>query len=207
MKLAEIAVALIITTLGTNFAGYYSVSSPYLGDPLLAAGSWAALSTYHYVITSRGFRLRLTPFSFAWVCLIALPLALMLLSDRSFDRSAWFYEIFVIVKLIFGIFAGGNKSLHLGIAGGAMGVVFVCAGLNLIEHFLYPDTWSTATGRSAGWLLNPNLSAAALTGYAIIYIFAVPVHSASSTSPFCWQQQRERSRLLAAPVTFWWSWL
>lgn len=172
--IANIAVAFVIAVLGTNIAGYYSSSAPYLGVVLVAATALAAVSTFHHAATSLGFGLRLNLYSFAWLLLVSLPLMLMLWSDHDFDRSGWLSQIFTCVSFLLGLFAGGNKKLHLGLAAGALAVVFICAGLNLIEHFLYPDTWSTAPGRSAGWHVNPNISAAALTGYTILYMFTRP---------------------------------
>lgn len=169
--IANVAVAFIVCALGTNVAGYYSVSSPYLGLVEVVAGAWIAVSIFRFASTQRGLRLKFGPYLFFWLILIGSPMVVMILGDRTFDAQAWWNQLFSVVSFLFGVVAGGNPASRKGVAAGAVSVVLVCAMLNFIEQFLHPNLWSTAPGRSAGWLLNPNISAAAIAGYTIIYMF------------------------------------
>ncbi len=105
-----------------------------------------------------------------WTVLVAAPLPYMLFSDRTFERGEWTSQIFATLVFCTGVLLGVDRRRHGIVACGALVTAVISSSLNVYELFVKSNVWSTAPGRSAGWYVNPNLSAADICLYGSIYI-------------------------------------
>ena len=96
--------------------------------------------------------------------MLILPIVLMLLSDRSFERG--FYtsclaaaSVFVVASVL-----ARRPDFERTTAWAAFAIVVFGTTLNLYELVVENNLWSNAPGRSAGFYVNPNISGEALLG-------------------------------------------
>jgi O-Antigen ligase len=152
-----------LVVIGSNGAQYYSQEAPYQGAIILAGTAYFLIVFCRKLLGLVFFKDYLLV-----VSIFALPLLLMLLSDRSFDRGAYTSQISVL--LVFAVASvlavQADFDLSLSIAGFV--IVAVGAALNLYELLVANNTWSISPGRSGGFYVNPNLSSEALLGYGLI---------------------------------------
>jgi hypothetical protein len=155
-----------LVLLGTNVAQYYSEDAPFLGAVILGG------FTYFVLISFRQFNSALLMPDFLLILFLGfvLPILLMTISDRSFDRGAYTSQIGTAMTLVttyvIALRQGQTRVLEIS----AFMIVAIAASLNIYEVFVENNVWSLSPGRSAGFYVNPNISAEALVGYAYIYI-------------------------------------
>jgi hypothetical protein len=94
----------------------------------------------------------------------------MLFSSRNFKRNDWISHIFYVVVYLTGLLMSTDKELKPSIRYAALSIVTLAVSFNLYELLLANNTWSIAPGRSAGYYVNPNISAGALVGYGAFFI-------------------------------------
>ena len=104
--------------------------------------------------------------------MFVVPILLMLLSDRSFDRGAYTSQISVVLIFVVASVLALRADLDRTLAIAAFVIVAVGAALNLYELFVENNVWSIAPGRSAGFYGNPNVSGQALLGYGLVFLTA-----------------------------------
>ncbi len=155
-----------IITMGTNLAGYYSETVAFQGSIAVVG-----LAFLGYALWPNRHR-ALSPDSIAWVAFLAMPLVFMIFSENTFARGAWTSQIIVIMIYLAAAFVASAPNLRsfAGLAAGL--VVIVLSATNLFEFLVVPNTWSISTGRAAGFLVNPNVSAATLVGYAALFLMS-----------------------------------
>ena len=145
----------------------YSQEAPYQAAVILAG-------TAYFVFVFQRELLRLVFFKdyLLVLSIFVLPLLLMLLSDRSFERNAYTSDIAVLLVFVVATVLALRTELNRTLAIAAFAIVAVGAALNLYELFLQNNVWSIAPGRSAGFYVNPNYSSQALLGYGLIFLTA-----------------------------------
>lgn len=156
-----------LVVIGTNVAGYYSESEPYLGAVILAGAAYFLLAFPSEI-------LRLVSFAdyLLVLAILLVPILLMLDSDRTFERGEYTSilataSVFVVASVL-----ALRPELNRTVALAAFTIVLVGTALNLYELFVQNNLWSVAPGRSAGFYLNPNISGEALVGYALVFLVA-----------------------------------
>lgn len=156
-----------LVIIGTNVAGYYSEAAAYQGAVVLAG------ATYFVFVFQRQL-LRLVFFQDYLLVLgiLVVPILLMLLSDRSFERGAYTSQITVASIFVVASVLALRPELNRTLAIAAFVIVAVGTALNLYELFVESNVWSTAPGRSAGFYVNPNISSEALLGYGLAFLTA-----------------------------------
>jgi O-antigen ligase len=154
-----------LVVVGTNVAAHYSMAGPWQGVVLLAGAAWV-LAAFHREV------LRLV-FSGDWVLVLAVlgtPVLAMLVSDRAFERGDYTSQIGVVLAFVVASALAMRPSLERTLALAALCIVAVAASLDLYELFVENNLWSVAPGRSAGFYVNPNVSAEALVGYGLVFL-------------------------------------
>jgi O-antigen ligase len=156
-----------LVIIGSNVAHYYSEAAAYQGAVVLAG------ATYFVFVFQRQL-LRLVFFQDYILVLVILvvPILLMLLSDRSFERGAYTSQITVASVFVVASVLALRPELNRTLAIAAFVIVAVGTALNLYELFVESNVWSIAAGRSAGFYVNPNLSSEALLGYGLAFLTA-----------------------------------
>jgi O-antigen ligase len=154
-----------VAIIGTNVAAYYSEVSPYESAVILAGAAY-----FLFVFRAELARLIVFADFLLALAILVIPILLMLLSDRSFERGT--YTSLMATALVFVIAAvlAVRRELTAPLAFAAFSIVAVGATLNLYELFVENNVWSAAPGRSAGFYLNPNISAEALVGYGLAFL-------------------------------------
>jgi hypothetical protein len=158
-----------LVIIGTNVAGYYSEATPYQGAVILAGAA------YFLFVFRRQF-LRLIFFNdyLLALAILVVPILLMLLSDRSFERGAYTSQIAVASTFVVASVLALRPELSRTLAIAAFAIVAVGAALNLYELLVQNNVWSVAPGRSAGFYVNPNISGEALVGYGLAFLLVRP---------------------------------
>jgi O-antigen ligase len=156
-----------LVSIGTNAANYYSGEAPYQGAVILAGAVY-----FLFVFQRDLLRLVLYKDYLLVLSMFVLPLLLMLLSDRSFDRGAYISQIgnslVFLVASVLALQADLDRPLTIA----TFVIVAVGASLNLYELFIANNAFSGAPGRSAGFYGNPNFSSESLLGYGLICLTA-----------------------------------
>jgi hypothetical protein len=154
-----------LVIIGTNVAGYYSEAAPYQGAVILAGAGY-------FLFVFRGQLLRLIFFNeyLLVLAILVVPILLMLISDRSFERGAYTSQIAVASTFVVASVLALRPELSRTVAIAAFAIVAVGAALNLYELFVQNNVWSIAPGRSAGFYVNPNISSEALVGYGLVFL-------------------------------------
>jgi hypothetical protein len=154
-----------LVAIGTNVAGYYSESVPFQGAIILMGAAY-------FLFVFRGDLLRLIFFNdyLLALAILVVPILLMLLSDRSFERGAYTSQMAVASTFVVASVLGVRLELGRTLAIAAFAIVAVGAALNLYELFVQNNVWSVAPGRSAGFYVNPNISGEALVGYGLAFL-------------------------------------
>jgi len=156
-----------LAIIGTNVAQQYSVTAAYQGSITLAGVAYVLLSFRSELLRL----LRFTDFRLVAAVLV-VPILMMLTSDRTFERTEYTSQIAVsLIFVVASVFAS-RAELSRALTISAFVIVLVAVTLNLYELFVRNNTWSTAPGRSAGFYVNPNFSAEAILGYALMFLLS-----------------------------------
>jgi O-antigen ligase len=148
--------------LGTAwFAICFVDAGNYMAD-LLAAPVFAlfVLGTLIYLLAFRPQLVQMVFFnapSLVWTFSYLTPLVLMFLSETEFERSEITSAVTVFAAVV--ISAALAYAQARWVRNGAFVAFCIAVLLNLFE-VVAPNTFSTSPGRSAGFYINPNLSAA-----------------------------------------------
>ena len=163
-----------LVAIGSNGAEHHSQEFPYQGAVILAGAAY-------FVFVFRRELLGLVFFKdyLLVLSMFVLPLLLMLLSDRSFERAAYTSQISVLLVFVVASVLAVQADLDRTLAIAAFVIVAVGAVLNLYELLVSNNTWSIAPGRSGGFYVNPNLSSEALLGYGLAFLTARTVKKLS----------------------------
>jgi len=156
-----------LVIIGTNVAGYYSEVTPYQGAAVLAGAAY-------FLFIFRRELLRLVFFAdyLLVLAILVVPILLMLGSDRTFERSDYTSQVATALVFVVASVLALRPELNRTLALAAFAIVVVGTAQNLYELFLENNVWSTAPGRSAGFHINPNISAEAMIGYGLVFILA-----------------------------------
>lgn len=155
--------------IGSNALTYYSAQYRLAGRTILLVGLWFAIRAVSSRQGHDAFIRLLRIDVLLWMLLVALPLLFMLFADRSFIHSDWTNQIACIALFAIGLLIGNRPELGGALALAAFGIVVVSAAMNVYELLVQNNAWSVAPGRSAGWYVNPNISAATLALYGIVF--------------------------------------
>ncbi len=158
-----ILIILFVALIGTNFENYYSEDAPISGIIVLSLFCLATITSFK--------SLKLDINLVLWCLLVLSPLALMSLSNRTFSHGVWASELSTVLVFFSGVFLGSNAQQYKPILFASLSVILCDAFLNFYELFIENNVWSIASGRSAGWYVNPNLSAANICLFSILYFF------------------------------------
>lgn len=155
--------------IGTNVAEYYSKTTAYQSAAILAGAAY-------FLLVFRNELLRLIFFKdyLLVLAILVVPILLMLSSDRSFERGVYTSQIVVALVFVVASVLALRAELNRSLAIAAFAIVTVAAALNLYELFVENNIWSISPGRSAGFYINPNISAEALVGYGLFFLLARP---------------------------------
>lgn len=157
-----------LVVIGTNVAQVYSDEEWHYQGWTILVGALYFLFVYQVqflrLLLSKDFQLVLL--------LLALPILLMLLSDRSFDRGDYTSQISIVLVFVVASMIALRDDFDHALAMTAFVIVAIGTALNLYELFVENNVWSNAPGRSAGFYRNPNISGEALVGYAMIFMLA-----------------------------------
>lgn len=153
--------------IGTNVAGFYSQATPFQGAAILGGAGY-----FLYVFRRDLLRLVFFKDYLLALGLLVVPALLMLLSDRSFERGAYTSQVAVALTFVIASVLGVRPELNRSLTIAAFVIVVVGTALNLYELFVENNLWSVAPGRSAGFYVNPNISAEALVGYSLFFLLA-----------------------------------
>lgn len=156
-----------LVAIGSNGAEHYSQEFPYQGAVILAGAAYSVFVFRRQLLGLVFFKDYLLVLS-----MFVLPLLLMLLSDRSFDRGAYTSQIALPLVFVVASALAVQADLDRTLAVAAFVIVAVGAVLNLYELLVSNNTWSIAPGRSGGFYVNPNVSSEALLGYGLIFLTA-----------------------------------
>jgi O-Antigen ligase len=156
-----------LVAIGTNGVNYYSQEAPFQAALILAG------ATYFLFVFQQELQ-RLVSFNdyLLVLLMLVLPLLLMLLSDRPFERGVYTSLICVLLVFLVTSVLALRADLDPALATAAFVIVAVGATLNLYELLVANNVWSNAPGRSAGFYINPNSSSEALLGYGLIFLTA-----------------------------------
>jgi O-antigen ligase len=154
-----------LVIIGSNMAVYASQEVAYLGAVILAGAAYFSFFGRRQLRRLFFFKDYLVVFLLGFV----VPVLLMLISDRSFERSAYLSQIGVAMVFIVASVLALRTDHARVLAVAAFMIVAVGTTLNLYELFIESNVWSTAPGRSAGLYINPNVSAQALLGYGLVF--------------------------------------
>jgi O-Antigen ligase len=156
-----------LVIIGSNGAEHYSQEFPYQGAVILAGAAYLVFVFRRELLGLVFFKDYLLVLS-----MFVLPLLLMLLSDRSFERGAYTSQICYALVFVVASVLALRADLEQTLVIAAFAIVAVGAALNLYELFLQNNVWSGAPGRSAGFYGNPNQSSEALLGYGLVFLTA-----------------------------------
>lgn len=157
-----------LVIIGTNGAQVYSDEEwHYQGWTILAGALY-----FPFVYQTQFLRLLLFKDFHLVLLLLALPILLMLLSDRSFDRGEYTSQIGIVLIFVVASTIALRDDFDHALAIAAFVIVAIGTALNLYELFIENNVWSSAPGRSAGFYRNPNISGEALVGYGLIFMLA-----------------------------------
>jgi len=154
-----------LVVIGTNVADYYSVATAYQGAAILAGALY-----FLFVFRQQLVRLVFFADYLLVLAMLVVPILPMLLSDHSFERSAYTSQIAVSLVFLVASVLALRAELSGTLLIAAFAIVAVGAGLNLYELLVENNVWSIAPGRSAGFYVNPNFSAEALIGYGLVFL-------------------------------------
>lgn len=149
-----------LVIIGTNVAEYYSEATAYQSAAILAGAAY-------FLFVFRRQLLRLVFFKdyLLVLAILVVPIPLMLLSDRSFERAAYLSQIAIALVFVVASVLALRAELDRTLALAAFAIVAVGTAMNLYELYIAP-------GRSAGFYVNPNTSAEALLGYGLVFLLA-----------------------------------
>jgi O-Antigen ligase len=156
-----------LVAIGTNGLNYYSAEAPYQAAVILAGVASISIVFQRELLRLVSFK----PYLLV-LLMLTLPILLMLLSERSFERGAYITVICVGLVFVVASALALRSDLDGALTTGAFVVVAVGVALNLYELFFQNNVWSIATGRSAGFYINPNTSSEALLAYGLIFLTA-----------------------------------
>jgi O-Antigen ligase len=156
-----------VVAIGTNGLNYYSGEAPYQAAVILVGAAYISIVFQRELLRLVSFKVYLLV-----LLMLALPILLMLLSERSFDRGAYMTVICVGLVFVVTSVLALRSDLDGALTMAAFVIVAVGAALNLYELFFQNNVWSIATGRSAGFYINPNTSSEALLAYGLIFLTA-----------------------------------
>jgi O-Antigen ligase len=156
-----------LVAIGTNGVNYYSQEAPFQAALILAGAAY-------FLFVFQRELLRLVSFNdyLLVLLMLVLPLLLMMLSDRSFERGVYTSLTCVLLVFVVASVLAVRAELDQALAIAAFVIVAVGATLNLYELLVANNVWSIAPGRSAGFYVNPNVSGEALLGYGLIFLTA-----------------------------------
>jgi hypothetical protein len=156
-----------LVIIGTNVAGYYSEVTPYQGAAVLAGAAY-----FLFIFHRELVRLAFFADYLLVLAILVVPILLMLGSDRTFERSDYTSQVATALVFVVASVLALRPELSRTLALAAFAIVVVGTAQNLYELFLENNVWSTAPGRSAGFHINPNISAEAMIGYGLVFILA-----------------------------------
>ena len=157
-----------LVIIGTNGAQVYSDEQwHYQGWTILLGALY-----FPFVYQTQFLRLLLSKDFQLVLLLLALPILLMLFSDRSFDRGDYTSQISIVLVFVVASTIALRDDFDHALAMTAIVIVAIGTALNLYELFIENNVWSNAPGRSAGFYRNPNISGEALVGYGMIFMLA-----------------------------------
>jgi O-antigen ligase len=154
-----------LVILATNWAQYYSEDVPYQGIVVAAGALFFALTCWR-----QGLQLLMLKDYILVLLLFLGPIALMFLSERSFDRGAYTTQIAVAAVFLVTSILAFRNDFQATIAAAAFTIVLIAASLNFYELFVENNIWSASPGRSAGFYVNPNTSGEAVMGYGLVFL-------------------------------------
>jgi O-antigen ligase len=164
---------LFVVGVGSGVLGYYSTTGPLfalamlaiLGITLIGLLGTAAVKSGEMEAVGRFF----SPTIILWVIFLSLPLIVMAIASEVFPKGMWTSYFFNAAVFCLGVVLGLEKKSRGTLVAAAVTVVAVGTLMNLFEFFFQNNMWSIAPGRSAGFYVNPNISAANLSGYSFFY--------------------------------------
>lgn len=152
--------------IGTNVAGYYSQEAAYQGIVILVGAVY-----FIFLYRHQALRLLLCKDFLLIFLMLFVPILLMVLSDRNFQRGDYTSMISVVmVFMVSSVLAAKNEYAKT-ITVTVFFIVAVATATNLYELFVENNYWSIAPGRSAGFYINPTISGEALVGFALVFMF------------------------------------
>jgi hypothetical protein len=162
----KILAFLWLLIIGTNVAGYSSQEAAYQGFVILA-GAVYFLFLYRY----QALRLMLCKDYVLMFLILFVPVFLMVLSDRNFQRGDYTSMISIVLVFMVSSVMAVRKELAKTITVSVFLIVAIATATNLYELFVENNYWSIAPGRSAGLYINPTLSGEVLVGFALAFMF------------------------------------
>lgn len=156
-----------LVIIGTNVAAYYSEVTPYESAIILAGAAY-----FLFVFRAELARLIVFGDFLLGLAILVVPILLMLLSDRSFERGTYTSQMATALVFVIAAVLALRRELAATLALAAFSIVAVGATLNLYELFVENNVWSAAPGRSASFYMNPNISAEAMVGYGLVFLLA-----------------------------------
>jgi O-antigen ligase len=162
-----------VVGVGSSVLSYYSTIGPLfsvailaiLGVTLIGLLGVAAVKSGEIEVVGRF----VSPTIMVWVVFLSLPLIVMAVAREVFERGVWTSYIFNVAVFSLGVLLGLDKKLRGTLVYAVVTVVAFGAMMNLFEFFVHNNMWSIAPGRSAGFYVNPNISASNLNAYSLIY--------------------------------------
>lgn len=153
--------------IGTNILEFYASleEKPYQGIVILLGAMYFA-AMFHKSL----FALMLMKDFLLALLLVSFEFLFLLVSPESFSRGIYTSAFAIPLVFLVGSLIGAQRELG-GVASRAFYLIATAGSiLNLYELFVDNNHWSTAPGRSAGFYINPNISAKALLGYGLFFL-------------------------------------
>lgn len=154
-----------MVVVGSNVAQFYSQDFPYQGI-VVFFGGLVFLLAYRSELFGL---LQSKDFAFMLIAL-ALPIGLMFVSDRSFDRGDYASMLSVVLIFMVSAVLVSRKELKQAVIVSSFIIVLVGTALNLYELLIENNVWSIAPGRSAGFYVNPTLAGEALVAFGLAFL-------------------------------------
>jgi O-Antigen ligase len=154
-----------LVIVGTNVAEYYSEAAAYSGAVILAGAAY-----FLFAFRRELLRLACSVDYLLVLAILVVPILLMLVSDRSFERGSYTSHVATALGFVVASVLVLRPELDRTLTIAAFAIVAVGVALNLYELFVENNVWSIAQGRSAGFYINPNISAEALVGYGLVFL-------------------------------------
>ncbi len=162
-----------VVGVGSSVLNYYSTTGPLFSVSLLAILGITLIGLLGVAAVKSGeieaVRRFFSSTTIVWVVFLSLPLVVMAVAKEVFERGMWTSYSFNVAVFCLGVLLGLEKKLRGVMVYAAVTVVAIGALMNLFEFFVHNNMWSIAPGRSAGFYVNPNISAANLNAYSLIY--------------------------------------